>query len=228
MKKFILLIMLAVSHCAYSQEINSEKDLNAFMEGHTPEQKDSVRAYRKLFMETLEKNLRLQQVHDIGGIPFGISREDALSRLRNKYGEPEYNSQSTGVMFKHITYAGRDFNRVLFLFESDGINSYLNSCIFVNDAKTKSEAIKKMEDLKIDLEKRYRVISSVKGENGFMIYGGGVSPVWDGKMASFKDEYYTAWHTDVIEYDANFSDFYGKKYGVRLIYGPYSYINEEF
>ena len=25
-----------------------------------------------------------------------------------------------------------------------------------------------------------------------------------------------------------FEYFYGKKYGVRLIYGPYSYINEEF
>ena len=84
-----------------------------------------------------------------------------------------------------------------------------------------------MEDLKIDLEKRYSV-SSVEGENGFMMYGGGVSPLWDGKIASFKDEYYTAWHTDVIEYDANVSDFYGKKYGVRLIYGPYSYINEGF
>lgn len=215
MKKFILLIMLAVSHCAYSQEINSEKDLNAFMEGLPPEQKDS-----------LEKDLRLQQVHNIGGIPFGISREEALSRLRNKYGEPEYN-QSSRVMFKNIKYAGRDFSAVLFLFESDGINSYLNSCIFVNDAKTKSEAIKKMEDLKIDLEKRYSV-SSVEGENGFMMYGGGVSPLWDGKIASFKDEYYTAWHTDVIEYDANVSDFYGKKYGVRLIYGPYSYINEGF
>ena len=95
MKKFILLIMLAVSHCANSQEINSEKDLNALMESLTPEQKDSVQALQMLFMETMEKNLRLQQVHNIGGIPFGISREDALSRLRNKYGEPEYNPQST-------------------------------------------------------------------------------------------------------------------------------------
>lgn len=226
MKKFILLIMLAVSHCAYSQEINSEKDLNTLWESLTPEQKDSVRAL-PLFMEIQEKNLRLQQVHDIGGIPFGISREDALSRLRNKYGEPEFNLQSTVVTFKHIKYAGRDFSSVHFLFESDGINSYLNACIFVNDAKTKSEAIKKMEDLKIDLEKRY-CVSSAKGENGFMTYGGGVSPIWDGKMASFKDEYYTAWHTDVIEYDANLSDIYGIKYGVRLIYGPYSYINEGF
>lgn len=197
------------------------------MEGLTPEQKDFVRAHPKLFMETVENNLRSQQVHNIGGIPFGISREDALSRLRNKYGEPEYNPQSTVVTFKHIKYAGHDFSSVHFLFESDGINSYLNACIFVNDAKTKSEAIKKMEDLKTDLEKRYNVCSA-EGENGFMTYGGGVSPVWDGKMASFKKEYYTAWHTDVIEYDANLSDIYGIKYGVRLIYGPYSYINEGF
>lgn len=84
-----------------------------------------------------------------------------------------------------------------------------------------------MEDLKTDLEKRYSV-SSAEGENGFMMYSGGVSPVWDGKMASFKDEYYTAWHTDVIEYSADVSNFYGIKYGVRLIYGPYSYINEGF
>lgn len=58
MKKFILLIMLAVSHCAYSQEINSEKDLNTLWESLTPEQKDSVRAL-PLFMEIQEKNLRL-------------------------------------------------------------------------------------------------------------------------------------------------------------------------
>ncbi len=48
------------------------------MDSLTPEQKDSVQALQKLFMETMEKNLRLQQVHNIGGIPFGISREDTL------------------------------------------------------------------------------------------------------------------------------------------------------
>lgn len=160
MKKVILLIMLVVGSSAYSQEINKEKALDPLMESLT---------------DILEKEifLRSQQIHDIGGIPFGISREDALPRLRNKYGEPEYNPQSTVVTFKHIKYAGRDFSAVHFLFESDGIHSYLNACFFVNEAKTKSEAIKKMEDLKTDLEKRYSV-SSVEGENGFMMYGGGV------------------------------------------------------
>lgn len=227
MKKFFLMVMLAVSYCAYSQEIKDEKDLKSFMDSLTPEQKDSIEVFKTLVQESMEESLKSQQVHSIGGIPFGISRDDALSRLKNKYGEPEYNPKSTVLTFKHIKYAGRDFSSVHFLFESDGIKSYLNACIFVKDAKTKSEANKLIEALKNDLEKKYNV-SSAEGENGFMTYGGGISPVWDGKISTFKDEYFTAWHTDVIEYESNLSDVFGIKYGVRLIYGPYRYINEEF
>ena len=84
-----------------------------------------------------------------------------------------------------------------------------------------------MKSTKKRLRKKYNV-SSAEGENGFMTYGGGISPVWDGKISTFKDEYFPAWHTDVIEYQSNLSDVFGVKYGVRLIYGPYRYINEEF
>lgn len=43
-----------------------------------------------------------------------------------------------------------DFNTVHFLFQSDGINSYFNTCIFVLNADTEKEAIdkqKKMSDI---------------------------------------------------------------------------------
>ena len=159
MKKFFLMVMLAVSYCVYSQEIKDEKDLKSFMDSLTPEQKDSIEVFKTLFQESMEESLKSQQLHSIGGISFGISRDDALPRLKNKYGEPEYNPKSTVLTFKHIKYAGRDFSSVHFLFESDGIKSYLNACIFVKDAKTKSEANNLIKALKNDLEKNTMLVA---------------------------------------------------------------------
>ena len=220
MKKLLLLILLFISCNAFAQEEQTERQqMIAAIDSMIQVKRDSL--------AIIESSLKEQPVQTIGGIPFGISRTEALLKLRNKYGEPEYNPKSTVLSFKNVTYAGRDFNTVHFLFESDGINSYLNACIFVKDAKTRDDAVSIMEGLKKDLEKRYDV-GSAEAENGFTTYGGGVSPIWDGNIVNFKDEYITAWHTDVIEYSKELVKLYGNKYGVRLIYGPYSYIKEEF
>ena len=86
---------------------------------------------------SFEEKYKNQQVTNIGGIPFGISREEALPILRNKYGEEMYNPKKKNILsFNNIKYAGVDFNTVHFLFQSDGINSYFNTCIFVLNADT--------------------------------------------------------------------------------------------
>lgn len=101
----------------------------------------------------VEANLKKEQITAIGGIPFGISREKALPVLRNKYGEEDYLSDNKHIVFKNIKYAGVDFNSVYFLFQSDGINSYFNACIFILNAKTKKGAIDKQDEMRALLSK---------------------------------------------------------------------------
>lgn len=43
------------------------------MDSLTPEQKDLIEVFKTLVQESMEESLRSQQVHSIGGIPFGIS-----------------------------------------------------------------------------------------------------------------------------------------------------------
>ena len=105
----------------------------------------------------VEANLKKEQITAIGGIPFGISREKALPVLRNKYGEEDYLSDNKHIVFKNIKYAGVDFNSVYFLFQSDGINSYFNACIFILNAKTKKGAIDKQDEMRALLSKKYNL-----------------------------------------------------------------------
>lgn len=177
--------------------------------------------------QTLENNLKRQQVKNIGGISFGISREEAMELLKNKYGEPVYNPGSTVISFRNIKYAGYDFDSVHFLFQSDGTNSFFNSCIFIKEAKTQKKAVEEQENLYKVLCDKYE-LSKAETENGLNTYGGGISPLWDGHWYSLIDEYYTALHTDIIQYESDLVEIYGNKYAARLIYGPYNYIKEEF
>ena len=224
MKKLVLIVLLAVSLSAFAQEEQfAQSFFKEKIENMSHGQQDSL----EIIMNVLETSFRKQQVKSIGGIDFGISREEALIKLRNKYGSPVYNPERTYLTFENVKYAGHDFSSAVFLFDSDGTKSYLSTCIFVNKAKTRSEALTIMEGLKKDLEIRY-VISSFDGENGFPVYYGGVSPFWDGNLANLKDEDFIAWHMDVFEYDQDLVKVFGNKYGVRLVYGPYNYVKEEF
>ena len=110
--------------------------------------------------------------------------------------------------------------------------NYLNSCIFVNGAKTKAEAEAIIESYRAALSRKYE-LTEIVGEIGFKAYGGGISPLWDGKWHTLleslnKDSYLTAVLTDVIEYESNIVREFGNKYGVRIIYGPYEFVKEEF
>lgn len=41
-------------------------------------------------------------------------------------------------------------------------------------------------------------------------------------------KYGTGIHTDIIKYENNLVKVYGNPYAVRIIYGPYDYVKEEF
>lgn len=92
--------------------------------------------------------------------------------------------------------------------------------------KTKKDIQPRLNLYKELLSKKY-TLSEVVGDLGFLDYGGGVSPLWSGSPFELLDNL-TAIHTDVIEYDSNVVDTFGNRYGVRIIYGPYNYVDEEF
>lgn len=227
MKKILIALMLIIPLFA-----NAQKDNNLAFKDSLNIYKDTSSEYHSKLdslYSSFEEKYKNQQVTNIGGIPFGISREEALPILRNKYGEEMYNPKKKNILsFNNIKYAGVDFNTVHFLFQSDGINSYFNTCIFVLNADTEKEAIDKQKKMSDILSKKYE-LSCVKDAYGLDSYGGGVSPLWDGHWSSLlKEEYLTAIHTDIIKYDEELAKDTGIKYATRIIYGPYNYIKEEF
>ncbi len=175
----------------------------------------------------VEAKLKAQQVTNIGGVAFGTPREKALAMLRNKYGASEYNQENDIVSFRDIKYAGYGFDAVHFLFQSDGVNSYFYSCIFIKEAKTQQEAVSGQQMLNKVLSEKYELYK-VTTEKGFDTYGGGVSPLWDGHWYNMSDNFYTALHTDIMQYEPELVKIFGNQCAVRLIYGPYNYVKEEF
>ncbi len=162
-----------------------------------------------------------EQVRTIGGVPFGISREKAEEMLEKKFGRAENVPYSTILYYKKVKYAGHDFDSVIFSFQSDGVNSYLNACVFVIDVKSLSEAIEKEKYVVETMLSRYKLLG-IKDKNGYPYHAGGISPRWDGRWYTFSTEpYEEGLHTDIVQNDK-------KSYYVRIYYGPYNYINEEF
>ena len=223
MKKILIALMLIMPFFASAQE----DSILVF--------KDSLSTYRdsllvrNLVDSLMEAGLKKEQITSISGISFGISQEKALPILRNKYGREEENlSDNKCIIFKNIKYAGVDFDSIHFLFQSDGINSYFKSCIFVLNAKNKKEVVDKQQEMKDILSKKYN-LSSFKDDNGFDLYVGGISPLWDGHWKSFLEENYAAAvHIDIINYSADLVRITNVKYSVRIVYGPFNYVKEEF
>ena len=222
MKNILIALMLIIPFLANAQEEN-----NLSLKDSLNMHKDSLPAFN--FIGSMETNLKKEQIKGVGGILFGISKEQALPILRNKYGrEEDHLSDNKDIVFKNIKYAGVDFNSVHFLFQSDGINSYFNTCIFVLNAKTKKEVVDKQKEMRNILSKKYN-LSSFKDDNGFDLYAGGISPLWDGSWKSFIEGKYTAAvRIDIINYTEELARSSGIKYSVRIIYGPFNYVKEEF
>lgn len=224
------MVLVAMSVMAFAQD-NEQIDFQEVVRKYkmaTPEV--------KLLMDSLNSKIqndyRAMQVKSVCGVSFGSSRESALSLLKNKYGNPNILSTDNTIIFDNIKYGGIDFDTVYFMFQSDGKKSYLNACIFVINAKTKAKAEQIMDLYYTTLSKKY-YLSSTSDENGFRCYSGGVSPLWNGHWSTLLDEtngqnYLTAVHTDVIEFDKEITTIKGILYGVRIIYGPYEYVVEEF
>jgi len=182
--------------------------------------------YRIFFTDYTEKDLRKeldeefkqewerQTVKEICGIPFGSSYEKTKEVLENKYGTPSRYSDRNTIVYIDKSYAGISFDKILFMFQSDGYKSYFNGCVFAIETKTLGQAKEKRDMLYGKLRWKYDITDGI-GEDGIKYYYGGHSPIPFGGYG-FK--------IDIVK----FSDKSGLPYAARLLYGAYNYVTEEF
>ena len=170
-------------------------------------------AVRKAMREEFEMNRERQTVREICGIPFGSSYEKAEEVLDNKYGSSSYLSDKNTIIYLNKSYGGILFDRIMFLFQSDGYKSYMNGCVFVLEATSLSDAKEKCDRLYRNLSLKYDIVEGVD-DNGNKFYYGGRSPVPFGIGFSI----------DIIKYDNKSKN----SYAARLMYGQYNYVKEEF
>lgn len=176
-----------------------------------------VEGFKQKLLDILMDSAKERQtVKEICGIPFGTSYEEANRMLENKYGYSEYNPDKTLITYKNKSYGGIMFDAIHFLFESDGINSYLNGCTFILSAETLKEAERKRDMLYKKLEDKYHMLKDVD-ENGNVFYVGGYAPIGEG----------LAFSIDILKYERKLARLY-TPYAARLMYGRYHYVKEEF
>lgn len=168
----------------------------------------------KAISEEYKRERERQTVREICGIPFGSSYEKTAEVLENKYGTSSFLSDRNTIIYDNKNYAGIYFDKILFLFQSDGYKSYLNGCVFILEASSLSDAKDKRERLYKELSWKYDMRDGVDN-NGNKYYYGGNSPV------SFLD---FGFSIDIVKYENRSSI----PYAARLMYGRYNYVKEEF
>lgn len=147
------------------------------------------------------------------GVDFGESYSSAERILENKFGDKEYFlSDKTQIVFENKMYAGILWSSLMFLFQSDGNKQYLNRVILVQRCKTASEAKKKRDAIKNQMESKYFIADFKDDTTGFIYYMGGQNPT--------KSDIYPGFVIDILKYSDG-------TYGARLDYGPYDYVKEE-
>lgn len=181
--------------------------------------------------ERIEKLLayfRKDQVFSIANVDFGTSRKEAERKLKRKFGNPSFLSSNNKLLFDNVKYGGFDFKSVFFLFQSDENNSFLNCCIFIREAKDYAQALNIEKEYADILSRKYIKVVSEVDDNGNPYHYCGFSPLWDGTLqGSF--EAGVAIHTNIMKYNEDLvKEIKCSPYAVRLIYGPFNYVKEEF
>lgn len=251
MRKFIITLFFALPYLLYAQTTDDTTPPNSLVEAiqSLPRSyqlvfstvlkdmtfKEGIMSYTLPNGVTLTSNLNdsiaaaeffnkiaeANKVYEISNIPFGSSYEEAISVLESKYGDYDYLfSTKDRVLYKNKKYAGVDFSSLYFLFQSDGRKSYFNGAIFCIDCKSKSEAISTKSWLHEKLSKRYTAFMNLDNEEEYLSVGG-IPPVPTESSLGF------GVRIDILDYGDD-GKVLGTPYGVRLVYGPYNYVNEEF
>lgn len=218
MKKILLALAIAIF------TPNMGKSQQTF----SAEENDTASLSQEEIEEKIAAELRKDQVLSIANVDFGTSYKEAERKLKRKFGEPSFLSLKNELLFKNVKYGGLDFNSVFFMFQSDGNNSFLNSCIFVREARDYAKALEIEQEYADILSSKYTKVYSEVDEKGNPFHYCGFSPLWDGTLQG-GFEAGVAIHTNIMKYDEDLvKEIKHSPYAVRLIYGPFNYVKEEF
>lgn len=218
MKKILLALAIAIF------TPNMGKSQQTF----SAEENDTASLSQEEIEEKIAAELRKDQVLSIANVDFGTSYKEAERKLKRKFGEPSFLSLKNELLFKNVKYGGLDFNSVFFMFQSDGNNSFLNSCIFVREAREYAKALEIEQEYTDILSRKYKNIGSEVDQNGNPFHFCGSSPLWDGTRQGFYNTG-AAIRTSIMKFDENIvEETKCSPYAVRLIYGPFNYVKEEF
>lgn len=234
MRKLLISLMLFACFCVSAQTYNTlEIDQELYKNSL-----DSIRQQLDNKYHFFELESQKIQVQNLGNLNFGMTKEEAFPLLRNKYGEPLDSEDPNIVIYKDKTYAGEDFNLVGFQFQSDGINSYLNKCMFAKLINDKNSGEKELKRLLKILDKRYKMFSikdtykiNPKYEKDLNIldaYTGGISPLWNGHWASLRNELMCAVFLTIEKIEEDNIYYPEFKYIIKIEYGSYDYVKESF
>ena len=195
---------------------------------YSAEESDTASLSQEEIEEKILAYYRKDQVLSIANVDFGTSYKEAERKLKRKFGEPSFLSSKNKLLFDNVKYGGFDFKSVFFFFQSDENNSFLHCCIFIREAKDYAQALEIEQEYADILSSKYTKVFSEVDEKGNPFHFCGFSPLWDGTLqGSF--EAGVAIHTDIMKYDEDLvKEIKHSPYAVRLIYGPFNYVKEEF
>ena len=195
---------------------------------YSAEESDTASLSQEEIEEKILAYYRKDQVLSIANVDFGTSYKEAERKLKRKFGEPSFLTSKNKLLFDNVKYGGFDFKSVFFLFQSDENNSFLNCCIFIREAKDYAQALEIEQEYADILSSKYTKVFSEVDEKGNPFHFCGFSPLWDGTLqGSFAAG--VAIHTNIMKYDEDLvKEIKHSPYAVRLIYGPFNYVKEEF
>ena len=117
------------------------------------------------------------KVTKICNIPFGTSYKDAKNILTEKYGSYDYLASTKDcIIYRHKSYAGSLFTKLLFMFQSDGENSYFNKAVLCKETRTKEEAVRFKHSIDDRLSKQYQIYNILDDDSDCLSLGG-ICPV---------------------------------------------------
>lgn len=159
-----------------------------------------------------------QVCKEVCGVKFGSSYDTAKEILQKKYGSPDILlSDENDIVYSYKSYAGVQFSKIMFHFQRNNYNSYMNKCVMGIQCTTAQEAKERRDYIFSKVKEKYATWDEYTDDDGFKYYLGGISPL-GGEIGS-------GFCVDIVKYDKPYD---GYNYFARIMYGDYNYLNEEF
>lgn len=238
MKKIVLFILLMLPVAVMGQKMSDEMTFGQiFAVGNTLNSLPQIDSLRYIIQEgdtiwegdenflgaVVYKACLSNSVNNICGITFGSSFEESHNALEKKFGHSTY-STNNSILYKGITYSGEFFDNVIFFFQHERDKSYLSQVIFTRDVKSMDDAIQTKQSFQEKLSRKYTSIYRVDEE----LTVGGLPPLPFLKPMKIDNPRTTYEMGFGFEIKILSNDNYKFPYFVRIMYGPYEYVKEDF